>query len=58
MQWCGFDPWPGAVGHGSGIAAAVVEVETVAQTQSLAQELPYSGGIAKKEEKKDKPRKY
>ena len=36
------------VGHRSGIATAVAQVATVAQTQSLMQELPNAPGAATK----------
>ena len=39
-----FDPWPGAVGLGSGVAAAVAWVVVVAQIRSLTQELQYAIG--------------
>ena len=42
---CKFDPQPGAVGKGSGVAAAA------AQIQLLAWELPYAADMAKKGKK-------
>ena len=48
LRQCRFDPQPGPVGWGSGIAAAVALVTAVAQTWSLAQELPYATGVAEK----------
>ena len=45
-----FDPWPGAVGSGSGIAPAVAYVAAASQIQSLAQELPYVTGVAIKKQ--------
>ena len=42
LQQYGFNLQPSAVGQGSGVAAAV------AQTQSLAQELPYDSSVAQK----------
>ena len=44
-----FNLWPGAVGSGSGLAAAVVYVAAAARIRSLAQELPYCTGADKKE---------
>ena len=44
----GFNPWLGAIGLGSGIAAAVVQVTAAVQIQSLTQELPYAMGVEKK----------
>ena len=43
-----FDPWPSAVGQGSGVATTVVQVAAAAWIQSLAQELPYAVGMEKK----------
>ena len=45
---CKFDPQPGAVGKGSGVAAAA------AQIQLLAWELPYAADMAKKGKKNPK----
>ena len=42
---------------GSGIAKASAQVTTVAQIQSLTQELPYAPGIAIKKKKKKKKAK-
>ena len=43
----GFDPWSSTVGFkGSRAAAAAAHIAAEAQTQSLAQELPYATGVA------------
>ena len=46
MQRHRFNPWPGTLGQGSGVAAAARQVTAVAQIQSLARELPYAAGAA------------
>ena len=38
----GFNPWPGPVGYGSGIATAMAKLAAAAQIWSLAGELPYA----------------
>ena len=49
-----FDPQPRTVGKESSIAADAVQGEAVAQTVSLAQELPYAIGAAEKEKQEEK----
>ena len=54
-------PDPAQWVKGSGIAALAGEATSVAQIQSLAQELPYATGAAIKKretDRKNKPREY
>ena len=45
LLWQGFDPQPGTVGYGSGIATAGAWVAAAAWIQSLAQKHPYAAGM-------------
>ena len=59
LQWLSgrglglFDPWPGAVVKGYGVATTVALVAAAAQIQPLAWKLPYATGVAIKKKKKD-----
>ena len=63
MQWdqhvlgCRFDPWPGTLGEGSGVATAAAEITAVARIRSLAQKVHRLWGGQKKKKKKEKIKK-
>ena len=52
LQRRGFNPQPGTVGEGSGVATVVVLVAAAAWIQPLAWELPYGVGATIKKKKK------